>query len=70
MPKLTNNQFVSCLKSAANIKLSSDSSVLRITYEGLTNFQSFVDFNHNTIESFSESLSNNIDAIFLVSQMG
>ena len=36
MPIVTNNQYRVWLKSAANMKLSSDASVLNITYEGLT----------------------------------
>ena len=44
MPTVTNNQFHFWLKSATNMKLSYDASVLRITYEGLTNFQTFIDF--------------------------
>ena len=51
------------MKSAANMKLSSDASVLRITCEGLTKFQSFIDFDHNSIKSTSKACSNNIDRI-------
>ena len=50
MPIVTNNQHRSWLKRAANMKLSSDASVLRITYEGLTHFQFFMDFDCNIIE--------------------
>ena len=63
MPIVTNNQYSSWLKSAANMELSSDAFVLRITYEGLTNFQSFMDFNHNSIKSLSKSCSKDIDKI-------
>ena len=45
------------------MKLSSDASVLRIIYEGLMNFQSFMEFDHDSIESLSKSCSNNIDRI-------
>lgn len=45
------------------MKLSSDSSVLRITYEGLTNFTSFLDFDRDSIESLSKACSRQIDAI-------
>ena len=51
MPIVTNNQYRPWLKSAANMKLSSDKSVIRVTYEGLTNFQSFMDFYCNSIKS-------------------
>ena len=63
MPIVTNNQYCLWLKSAANMKLSSYASVLRITYEGLTNFQSFMDFNRDSIESLSKDCSKNVDRI-------
>ena len=63
MPPVTNAQFRSWLKSAANMKLSSDASVLRITHEGLTNFESFMDFDRDSIESLSKACSKSIDAI-------
>ena len=49
MPIVTNNQFLSWLKSAANIKFSFDASVFRINYEGLTKFQSLMEFDRNSI---------------------
>ena len=45
------------------MKLSSNASVLRITYEGITNFQSFMDFDRDSIESLSKACSKNIDRI-------
>ena len=63
MPIVINNQFRSWLKSAANMKISSDASVLRITYEVLTNFQYFMSFDCVSIKSLSKDCSNNIDAI-------
>ena len=45
------------------MKLSSYAYVLRITYEGLTNLQSFMDFNHDSIKSLSKSCIKNIDRI-------
>ena len=48
MPIVTNNQYYSWLKSAANMKLSSNASVLKIAYAGLTDFQSFMDFNSDS----------------------
>ena len=50
MTIVTNNQYRLWLKSAANMRLSSNASVARITYEGLTNFQSFMDFDRNSIK--------------------
>ena len=63
MPIGMNNQYRVWLKSSANMKLSYDASVLNITYEGLTKFQSFVEFDRNSIESLSKSFSKNTDAI-------
>ena len=51
MPIVRNNQYYSWLKSAANMKLSSNASVLKIAYAGLIDFQSFMDFYHNSIKS-------------------
>ena len=39
MPIVTNNQYRLWLKITVNMKLSSNASVLSITYEGLTKFQ-------------------------------
>ena len=64
MPIVIDNQYHSWMKSAADIKRSSDESVLRITYEGLAKFQSFMDFYRDSIESLSKSCCNNIDRIF------
>ena len=63
MQTVTNNHNWLWLKSAVNMKLSNDASVLRINYAGLTNFQSFVDFDRDSIEYLSKSCSKNIDAI-------
>ena len=38
--------------------------MLRITYEGLTNFQSFMDFDRNSIESLLKGCIKDIDRIF------
>ena len=45
------------------MKLSYDGSVLSITYEGLTDFQSFTDFDSDSINSLSKACSKNIDGI-------
>ena len=63
MPAVANNQFRSWLKIASNMKLSSDASILRITYEGLTKFQSFMEFDCDNIESLSKACSKDIDMI-------
>ena len=43
------------------MKLSSDASVLRITYEDLTNFQSLMDFERDSIKSISKACNKDID---------
>ena len=45
------------------MKLSSDVSVLSITYEGLTNFQSLMGFDRDSIESIYKAYIKDIDAI-------
>ena len=47
MPIVTNNQYRSWMKSSVNMKLSSNVSVLSITYEELTKLQSFIDFDRD-----------------------
>ena len=46
----TSAAFRSWLKSNSNIKLSSDASVLRITHEGITNYDSLLDFDKKSIQ--------------------
>ncbi len=53
MPPTVTNAFRSWLKSNPNMKLSSDAAVNRITYEGITNFESLLDFDDKSIESLS-----------------
>ena len=45
------------------MKLSSDAAVLRLTHEGVTDFQSFVDFDRDSIESLSKACTKEIAAI-------
>ena len=52
------------------MKLSPNSPVLRINYEGLTNFQYFMNFDRDSIESLSKSCSKNIYAIKAAVQNG
>ena len=42
--------FKSWLKLGTNMKLSSDAAVLRLTYEGITNYDSLLDFDTKSIE--------------------
>ena len=51
MPPTVNVSFKSWLKVNTNTKLSSDATVLRITYEGITNFKSLDDFDKSSIKS-------------------
>ena len=67
MPIVTNNQYRLWLRNAANMKLSPNASVLRITYEGLKNFQSFMGFDHNSIKSLLKSCSK--DAYRIISDV-
>ena len=43
-------QFKGWLKANVNIKLSSDAAVLRITKEGITGWDSLIDFDKKSIE--------------------
>ena len=45
------------------MKISSYAYVLRIVYEVLTKFKSFIEFDCNSIESLLKSCSKNIDRI-------
>ena len=63
MPIVRNKQCRSCLKSDVNMKLSSNVSVFKITYKGLTQLHSFIDFDRDSIESLLEACSKYIDAI-------
>jgi hypothetical protein len=55
--------FRNWLKGGTNMKLSSNSAVTRITYEGITDFRSFLDFDRESIESLAKSCSKDIVAI-------
>ena len=45
------------------MKQSYNSSVLSITHEDLTNFQSLMESNHDSIESLSKVCSKDIDGV-------
>ena len=59
----TTAAFRSWLKSNANIKLSSDASVLRITHEGITNYESLLDFDKKSIQLLPSICKEKINAI-------
>ena len=63
MPPIVSASFKQYLKSANNIKLSSDAAVNRIIYEGLTNFDSLTDFDKKSIESLTATCKERIPAI-------
>ena len=63
MSSVTNDQFHGWLKAAVNMKLSSDASILHITYKWLTNFYVFTGFDREGIEYLGKSYSKTIDAI-------
>ena len=63
MPPTVTSSFKQYLKSANNIKLSSDAAVNRIIYEGLTNYDSLTDFDKNSIESLTSTCKEKIPAI-------
>ena len=55
--------FRTWLKSAPNMKLSSDASVVRVTHEGITNYDSLKDFDKATIKNLPKVCKETIDAI-------
>ena len=63
MPPVVSASFKQYLKSSNNMKLSSDASVTRVTYEGLTNFESLQDFDKKTIEKLPSICKEKIHAI-------
>ena len=46
----TTQAFRAWLKSGTNIKLSSDAAVTRITHEGITNYESLLDFDKKSLQ--------------------
>ena len=63
MPPTIIGNFKSCLKFNLNIELSSDAAVTRITYEGITNYDSFVEFDKKSIASLPSTCNEKIPAI-------
>ena len=57
--------FKAWLKDSTNMKLSSDASVLRLTKEGITNFESLTDFDKKSLERLPATISKAIDAIIV-----
>ena len=63
MPPTVNNTFKAWLKANVNMTLASDAAVLRITYEGMTDFSSLLDFDRESIEALSKACSKTIPAV-------
>ena len=59
----TTAAFRTWLKSAPNMKLSSDASVARVTHEGITNYDSLKDFDKAAIKNFPKVCKETINAI-------
>ena len=63
MPPVVTNAFKTWLKGNVNMKLSSDAAVTRVTYEGITNFESLSDFDKTSIEYLPRTCKATILAI-------
>lgn len=55
--------FKAWLKASVNMKLSSDAAVTQVLYEGITNFESFTDFDKKSIERWPKVCKESIDEI-------
>ena len=63
MPLVVPAHFKQWLKSAPNMKLSSDAAVTRITHEGITSYDSLIDFDKKSIEGLPAICKESIPAI-------
>ena len=59
----TISTFRSWLKASTNMKLISDASVLRVTHEGITSYDNFIDFDKSAIKNLQRVCKGSIDAI-------
>ena len=59
----TSSTFRSWLKASTNMKLSSDTSVIRVTHEGITSYNTLVDFDKSAIKNLPRVCKGSIDAI-------
>ena len=55
--------FLSWLKASTNMKISSDTSVLRVTHEVITSYDTLVDFDKAAIKNLPRVCKGSIDAI-------
>ena len=63
MPLVVTASFKSWLKASTNMKLSSDSAVVRLTHEGINNFISLQDFDKKSIQALPATCKNSIPAV-------
>ena len=63
MPPTVTNSFRKWLKINVNVKLSSDTDVTKVTYEGITNFESLANFDQTIIEYLPRTCKEKILAI-------
>ena len=59
----TSATFRSWLKASTNMKLSSDASVFRVTHEGITSYDTLVDFDKAAIKNLPRLCKESINAI-------
>ena len=59
----TSATFRSWVKASTNMKLSSDASVLRVTHEGITSYDTLVDFDKAAIKNLPRVCKGSINAI-------
>ena len=55
--------FRSWIKASTNMKLSSDASLLRVTHEGITSYDTLIDFDKAAIKNLPRVCKGSIDAI-------
>jgi hypothetical protein len=63
MPPQVTASFKAWLKQGTNMKLSSNSAVTRITYEGITDLDSLLDFDKDSIEALPRACARAIPAV-------
>ena len=63
MPPAVTIAFKAWLKANVNMKLASDAAVLRMSYEGVTDFASLIDFDRDSIEALTKACSKTIPAV-------
>ena len=59
----TSEKFRSWIKDSTNMKLRSDASVLRVTHEVITSYDTLIDFDKSDIKNIPGVCKGSIDAI-------